>query len=554
MELFPTTSALLTAYPASPPLADGTMAATAGRTTAGDGGGGSFFYKQSDTTSADNSGTIRVDSVGRRWYYVPEADHIPVAVFGATPSLSDCTAQFNAALIGAGALNLPISLKGNSYNLTGSITMDVSKTAIIGPGTLDFTNLTTSYGIRPFTTWTDPNTMAAQHNTHPFKNFRINGPSVGPGKFCFSPVPITLGTTPWMTGIVLDSVSSNGWDVFFDICDGIVFLEMRTVIYGATTGHGSGWMFRNMGFTNTGENIYLDHCDCVNAFGLIIEQVQNPNMDMFLNCCSFDGLQLMMGAGNLGAPITAGVLGNYTFQGGHWEEFHLNSAFPAVWCGSAGVVRLHMVNLVPDTSPYYPFRSDSTLVGCGIILRDVNVNWTGQWYNDTICAGSGNFEITAKGNGNTFMLHYAYANNRQADYTFAASGSTLWSPNPALDSSDKPSGASRSAILAPNTITSFSTPCSPGQRIAAGLQWKISSLGSGDMVYLSAEYRDKNGNILGTQWTTGQNTNTSGWVTFSVAPQLLAPPGTERATVTFNYVTGAGGGSVKWALPRIIVS
>ena len=554
MELFPTTTALLAAFPSSPALPDGTMAGTAGRTSAGDGGGGNFFYKQSDTTSADNGGTIRVDGVGRRWYYVPEAEHIPVAIFGATPALSDCTAIFNAALIGAGALNLPINLRGNTYRFTGSITMDVSKTSIIGPGTLDFTNVTGSYGIRPFTTWTDPNTMASQHNTHPFRGFRIVGPASGPGKTCWSPAPSILESTYWITGMVFDAISSNGWDVFFDICDGVVLLKMRDVVYGATTGHGSGWMFRNLGSSNVGENICLEHCDCVNAFGFMLEQVPNANMDVNLVACSLDGLQVIMGAGTLGASISGGVLGNYTFLGGHWEGAGYSSAYPMIWCGSAGVVKGYGVNFVPNVHNYYPFRSDATAVGAGIIMDRFNVNDIGTWYNDTICAGSGNFEITAKGNGNTFMLHYAYANNRQPDYVFAGQGSALWSPNPTTDASDKPSGATRSAILPANTITSFYTPCLPGQRIAAGIQWKVSGLGSGDMVYLSAEYRDRNNSIVGIQAAIGQNTNTNGWVAQNVLPQHLAPPGTERVSISFNYVTGAGGGTVKWALPRIIVS
>jgi len=554
MELFPTTTALLSAYPASPPLADGTMAATAGRTTAGDGGGGHFFYKLSDTSSADNGGTIRVDGAGRRWYYVPEADAIPVALFGATPSTSDCTAIFNTAFTAAGAANLPVSLSGSTYRCTGTITMDVSKTSIIGPGTLDFTGLTTSNAIVPTTSWGDPNSMMGQHNTHPFKNFRIVGPSNGPGKFCFAPTPNMILGLPWITGLVFQDIAVAGFDVFFDICDGIVLPVFRNILYGSDSGgHGSGWMFRNMGFTNTGENIYLDHCDCVNALGFMIEQVQNPNMDMFINCCSFDGLQLMMGAGNLGAPITSGVLGNYTFLGGHWELFHTNTSFPAVWCGSAGVVRLNMVNLVPNTSPYYPFRSDATMVGCGIILRDVNVNWNGQWFNDTICAGSGNFEITAKGNGNTFMLHYAYANNRQADYVFASSGWQLWSGISSTDASDKPSGAAKSAIIPPNTLCSFTTPCSPGQRVAAGFQYKFTSPGSGDVLYLAADYLDKNGNLISSQNTVGLG-GASSWTAVNCEPQFLAPPGTERAQLIWNYVTGAGGGTAKFALPRIIVS
>ena len=40
-------------------------------TTLGDGGGGWYTYVSSDTTSADNGGTIIVDAAGHRWYLEP---------------------------------------------------------------------------------------------------------------------------------------------------------------------------------------------------------------------------------------------------------------------------------------------------------------------------------------------------------------------------------------------------------------------------------------------------------------------------------------------------
>lgn len=77
---FATTAALLTAFPNGVTLPDGSIAFTAGRTAEGDTGGAEFFYNKTDTTSADNGGTIRVDGAGRRWYAI--VDMLTPQLFG----------------------------------------------------------------------------------------------------------------------------------------------------------------------------------------------------------------------------------------------------------------------------------------------------------------------------------------------------------------------------------------------------------------------------------------------------------------------------------------
>jgi hypothetical protein len=78
---FVTTAALLGAFAPSVVLPNGTIAFTTGRTAEDDFGGGEFFYVATDTTSADNAGTIRVDGAGRRWYF--DGDFVTPQLFGA---------------------------------------------------------------------------------------------------------------------------------------------------------------------------------------------------------------------------------------------------------------------------------------------------------------------------------------------------------------------------------------------------------------------------------------------------------------------------------------
>lgn len=62
-----TTAALLSLFGSGITLVSGTSFLTIGRTVVTDGGGGVWYYDASDTTSADNGGTLRVDAQSRRW-------------------------------------------------------------------------------------------------------------------------------------------------------------------------------------------------------------------------------------------------------------------------------------------------------------------------------------------------------------------------------------------------------------------------------------------------------------------------------------------------------
>lgn len=77
---------------------------------AGDGGGGRFVYNASDTTTADDGGTIVVDAAGRRWYRLFDGP-LNIRWFGMKPDLSaDCKAQMLACVVAAAgrAIYVPV--------------------------------------------------------------------------------------------------------------------------------------------------------------------------------------------------------------------------------------------------------------------------------------------------------------------------------------------------------------------------------------------------------------------------------------------------------------
>ena len=88
---------------------------------AGDGGGGWFSCLLSDTTSADNGGTIIVDASLRRWYRVTEGAATSIAWFGGLPSVADCTTALNAALAMIAAPGGTIYFPRGTYTFASQI-------------------------------------------------------------------------------------------------------------------------------------------------------------------------------------------------------------------------------------------------------------------------------------------------------------------------------------------------------------------------------------------------------------------------------------------------
>jgi hypothetical protein len=122
------------------------------RSYAGTGtkGGGRFVYVSTDTTGADNGGTIIIDASGRRWYRDGwQNEPVNVNWFGAVgDNTTDDTAAFNAAFnairIAGGALIIP----AGNYRLTAAISVTLGTNAVIsilGAGA-DITKLTWAAG------------------------------------------------------------------------------------------------------------------------------------------------------------------------------------------------------------------------------------------------------------------------------------------------------------------------------------------------------------------------------------------------------------------------
>jgi hypothetical protein len=102
-----------------------------GHTNLGDGGEGEFIYNSSDTTSADNGGTVIVDASHRRWHRSLANQPVSVKHFGAVgDGITDDTAAFVAALATGNNIYMPTS--SNGYLIKNTLTIATAGQMLFG--------------------------------------------------------------------------------------------------------------------------------------------------------------------------------------------------------------------------------------------------------------------------------------------------------------------------------------------------------------------------------------------------------------------------------------
>ena len=99
-----------------------------------DRGDGMFCYVSTDTTSADNGGTIIVDASGRRWYRATQGGPYSATWFGLSESTVDNGAVINAAIAALPANGGVIRLPPGNFNVASTILINRSNIRIVGSG------------------------------------------------------------------------------------------------------------------------------------------------------------------------------------------------------------------------------------------------------------------------------------------------------------------------------------------------------------------------------------------------------------------------------------
>lgn len=553
---FATTAALLAAYPsgAVPPP----VVSTLGRLQQGDGGFAQFYYNESDTSTADNGGTIRVDDAGRRWY-AEESNLYLVELFGAKgDGTTDDATAFNNAFAAAALEGATVTTLGKTYKINSQLTFDWNLTGFSGAGAiLDFSSLSVGSAFQITTSQTDPNLQSTSHNRRPFSGCEIWGPASSGGLPCFTLVSVTVGGSPWFSGGIWRDVGCSGFGCFYQQGDGQFLQAFDNVTYEARTagGAGAGFFLQIVGSDNAGENILLNRVVVANAVGVVLNQAPNPNITITCVGCSFDGLHYIATGGTLASPGGSPFQGSISFFGGHWEPVYYDEYL--IWLGSSGFAAAFGVTQVLAAGmTHVPFRSDATEVDGGIILENHNFGGSSDWPNGVVCDGTGRFIIRgASGPGNTFLTNVSASSNRVPTNTFPTSGSvtTNWTGG-TYDSSVKPAGATASIRVDGSTLSAaFSTPCSPGQILNIQGQIEFTGLGSGDALILTGAYIDAGGNQVGTAASITFHSAIPSFSVESQPGQGIAPPGTVSAVLRLTYVPSGGGASAWLALPFVIV-
>lgn len=111
--------------------------------SAPDIGGGLFILDSSDTTTADNGGTVFVDLAGRRWKRVIDTMFIRAEWFGVNPALSNNVTVITAADVYAASVGLPLQFSSGTFQVS-ALTATTSWYGV-GDSTL-FKYNTTTYG------------------------------------------------------------------------------------------------------------------------------------------------------------------------------------------------------------------------------------------------------------------------------------------------------------------------------------------------------------------------------------------------------------------------
>jgi len=111
----------------------GMQVSVAGYYAAADGAGGAFIAMLSDTTSADNAGTVIVDAVAQRWYRDTQDMPLSVTWFGARgDGTSDDTTAFRNAIATGQSVRIPKS--PTPYILRDAVTCTTFGQIIAGDG------------------------------------------------------------------------------------------------------------------------------------------------------------------------------------------------------------------------------------------------------------------------------------------------------------------------------------------------------------------------------------------------------------------------------------
>lgn len=512
-------------------------------TAAPSGIAGSFTRDDSDTTSADNGGTIIIDSLGRRWKRAI-SDNFYFEWFGVTfDGVTDDHTALQATLTAAGALtSARVSAQSRSGTAKSSagLTWDVSRVAVDFNGKqIDFSGMAAGNMISFTQSEMDPNLRPLKAHAHPLSNFIFIGPGMAvTAVTCFNladtGAPNTLSGLAINNGAVLNCAN----DVVFGA--GAFCNTFYKVNFNRTAGVATTYSVTAPPATNAGERNEFIACKWTNR-DLVFNQ-SNPNATTYFSSCSLDYFSAR-------AITVSG--GSVFINHGHVESNTDADYWFSVTNQSAA---LHLagvqLNLLGNKTAFALFYSDASVTHGGVILDDVTLS-TSSPFTAPLIGGTGRAVVGTFNNlANTTLPVIGQYLNALANGDFeSANALSEWTlsgaPAPSRSNTVAHAGAySLKFAGAPGNSPAASKTMAAraGQHFSGELYYQATGLtGSSGTFYIEVDWLDSGGNVLSSNAALAITNDVAAWTRQVLTMAAPAPKGTANLRVAINIFGVAAG-------------
>jgi len=345
---------------------------------------GNYFIKTTDTTSADNGGTIIVDAAGNRWY-LQLSNNLYATQFGADPTgTQDSTSKIQNAINWLSSQNGGILLfpegtfKHTGISLLNSVSLE-------GVGAGGAPNAAIYLGTVLLNT-SNTNSITIGNGSINMRNIRIRNLRITSTGTALSGINATQwGNMDALTGVMIDTHITGGvtllqcWDLSVSDC-----WIMSNTNYGMLAGNSSNniRIEKTMFFQNGTDglqisgvfNCLVDKCDFESNYNNQIHLIVGSNRGINITGSYFEGLQ-NSSSGYYGIKLDANVCDTAKIEGNFADLSNASSSSPVCFLDvESGNSRVAIKDLsfVNNSTPQYAsfvnFKSGANLCNAYLAL------------------------------------------------------------------------------------------------------------------------------------------------------------------------------------------
>lgn len=504
---------------------------------------GSFVRDDSDNATADDSGTVIVDALGRRWKRTIDGA-MYFEWFGAKfDGVTDDHNALQAALTAAGKLSsatVRVRTSSGVAKSNSGITWDVNRVSVDFNGaTIDFSGMVAGNALSFTQSSNDPNIRPLLNHAHPISNGVFKGPGVAvtavAGINIFdNAAPNTISGMNFFNCSLLNFAS----DIVFG--NGAFCTTFYKCNFNCTAGLATTYSVTFPGAAaNSGERNEFIACKWTNR-NLVLDQ-SNPNATTFFTNCSMDYFStrsMVISGGQVfiaQSHIESNTDTDYWFQvSNNSTGLHLNGV---------------NINLLGDRNNFALFYSDATATHGGVSLQDVTVQSSKQ-FAARLIGGTGRVAVknltflanSARPVIAEYLNALAYGDFESANALaeWVLGGTTPPSRSVAIYHTGTAS-LMFAASPANSPSASKTIPASAGQYFSGELWYTTQGFGGSNATfYIQTDWLDAGGNSLSSDASLAVTVDTA-WTRQGVRMASPAPKGTKSLRVSINIFGIAAG-------------